>query len=92
MLISPFIFLGVYMRYLSSRSRNQSCLGIRLLMVNLGFPLLGGFFRELYMVITVISLLLYLYYFVGIVYLIKLVGSDSNLSYLLVLMPYFIVI
>jgi hypothetical protein len=89
MLISPLIFLRVYMRYLSSGSRNKSVLGMGLLVVNLGFPLVGSFFGEVYIITTVISMVIYCYYFVGVVYLVKLASVENNMGYLLVVVPYF---
>jgi len=53
-IVSPFIFVAIYIAYLDSRSRvigksfKSTVLGI-LLLLNIGFPILGRFYSELLM-------------------------------------------
>jgi len=60
--ISPLIFVAVYVRYINSGSRLLSSsfrrwtLGV-ILTINLGFPLVGRFIAEIYMVIMVQGML-----------------------------------
>jgi len=61
--ISPLIFMAVYCSYINSGSRvlsnsfNSWIWGV-ILIVNLGFPLIGGFMSELYLIVMLRGLIL----------------------------------
>jgi len=61
--ISPLMFMAVYCRYISSGSRMlspsfSSWMWRVILIVNLGFPLIGGFISELYLIVILGGMIL----------------------------------
>jgi len=64
--ISPLIFIAVYCRYVSSGSRVlspsfNSWIWRVILIVNLGFPLVGGFISELYLIVILGGMILVIF-------------------------------
>lgn len=91
--ISPLIFITVYIRYVMSGSRIYIKLGVIIIilwLVNFGLPFLGGFFAEVYIIInngSMLLILLLIYIMVGYVIM---KGLNNNTNSRLIYLPFLV--
>lgn len=75
-LVSPLIFLGVYVIYNYSGSRIIWSIGSIVILVNLGFPCLGAFFCEIFISYILLVIVFVVGYYLSIIFAIHLYIND----------------
>jgi hypothetical protein len=96
--LSPLIFIQVYIMYISSRSRYYlkiRVLVFLLILMNFRFPYLGAFYSELYIITYVgllIVIIIIMYFISRYVIMKSLNGIGTRLFYIPILLLYIVVI
>lgn len=83
--VSPLMFLGVYFYYSLSGSRGGWSIGGFLILINLGFPLLGSFFVEVMLSGFVVLLVFLFGYFLAIVFSLHLFNRSLSVEWFVLL-------
>lgn len=92
--VSPLIFIAVYVSYNSSSSRLSWSMASIVLLINLGFPIMGAFFREIYFT-SVMSMIPFLtVYLLSALFTLNLYirGTECNKYYVLVFILFVMII
>lgn len=85
-LVSPLMFMAVYVSYNSSSSRLGWSMASVVLLINLGFPIIGAFFREVYFT-SVMSMLPFLMVYVfSVLFTLNLYIRGTELNQIYVIM------
>jgi NADH:ubiquinone oxidoreductase subunit 4 (subunit M) len=74
--VSPLMFLGVYVCYINSGSRMMWSIGSIVLLVNLGFPFFGAFFCEMFICYILIVIVFVIRYYLSIIFTVNLYLND----------------
>merc|ERR1712018_1078162 len=76
--VSPLIFLGVYVAYNLNGSRMLWSMRSIVILVNLGFPCLGAFFCEIFLSYILLVVVFVIGYYLSIIFAIHLYMNDDK--------------
>lgn len=85
-IVSPLMFLAVYVSYNSSSSRLGWSMAPIVLLINLGFPIMGAFFREIYFTSVMNMLPFLMVYVFSALFTLNLYIRGTELNYAYVIM------